>query len=88
VRAVFAQLRATLSRAASGNGAIQLSFADLDDAERSQAERDRQAWSTRLAGLDTETEREVHAVTARYARISELVFPVAVAIILPDGTPA
>lgn len=88
VRSVFAQLRSSLERAVSPDGGYQLSFADLDEAERSQADRDRAAWGTRLAGLAAETEREVAGVTARYGTLRELVFPFAVAIIEPSLNPA
>ncbi len=84
-RAVFAQLRATLQTAVASDGSVQLSFDDLDTHERDQVVRDRQAWRTRLEGLDEEMERELAGVSARYENVRELVFPFAVAIVVPDG---
>ncbi|MBF6102271.1 DEAD/DEAH box helicase [Nocardia cyriacigeorgica] len=84
-RAVFAQLRATLQTAVASDGSVQLSFDDLDTTERDQVVRDRQAWRTRLEGLDDEMDRELAGVSARYENMRELVFPFAVAIVVPDG---
>lgn len=64
---------------------MELSFDDLDTHERDQVVRDRQAWRTRLEGLDEEMERELAGVSARYENVRELVFPFAVAIVVPDG---
>jgi len=84
-RGVFTQLRATLETAVASDGGVQLSFDDLADAERHQVERDRQAWRTRLDGLDDELARELSTLSSRYETVRELVFPFAVAIVLPDG---
>lgn len=84
-RGVFTQLRATLQTAVASDGGMQLSFDDLDDAERHQVQRDRQAWQTRLDGLDDELARELSTLSSRYETVRELVFPFAVAIVLPDG---
>ncbi len=84
-RAVFTQLRATLQTAVASDDSVQLSFDDLNTAERDQVVRDRQAWRTRLDGLDDEMNRELASVSARYENLRELVFPFAVAIIAPDG---
>lgn len=84
-RAVFTQLRATLQTAVASDGSVQLSFDDLDTTERDQVMRDRQAWRTRLEGLDEEMDRELAGVSARYENVRELVFPFAVAIVVPDG---
>ncbi|HEY5857375.1 MAG TPA: DISARM system SNF2-like helicase DrmD [Aldersonia sp.] len=83
-RGVFTQLRHTLQAALDGDGSVQLSFDDLDADERGQVTRDREAWRTRLEGLDEEEARELAAVTARYESVRELVFPFAVAVIVPD----
>jgi hypothetical protein len=85
VHGVFAQLRKTLETAVADDGAVQLSFADLEAAERQQVERDRQAWQTKLDGLDDDMKREINTVSARYENVRELVFPFAVAIIQPDA---
>ena len=84
-RAVFTQLRATLQTAVASDDSVQLSFDDLNTAERDQVVRDRQAWRSRLDGLDDEMNRELAGVSARYENMRELVFPFAVAIIAPDG---
>ncbi|MFR9770677.1 DISARM system SNF2-like helicase DrmD [Nocardia sp. SC052] len=87
-RGLFVQLRQTLQKAVDSDGSVQLSFDDLNTTERHQVVRDREAWQTRLDGLDEETERELSAVSARYENVRELVFPFAVAVILPDGVGA
>ncbi|MGW5289715.1 DISARM system SNF2-like helicase DrmD [Rhodococcus pyridinivorans] len=84
-RGVFTQLRATLQTAVAGDGAVQLTFDDLDADERQQVTRDRKAWQTRLDGLDDEMHRELATLSARYENVRELVFPFAVAIVAPDG---
>ncbi|MDH6291894.1 DISARM system SNF2-like helicase DrmD [Rhodococcus opacus] len=85
IRGVFTQLRKTLQTAVASDGGVQLSFDDLDSAERGQVVRDRQAWQTRLEGLDDELARELSTVSSRYENVRELVFPFAVAVVLPDG---
>ena len=86
VRSVFAQLEATLRGALADDGQLRLRFDGLDDVERGQLERDRDAWQARLDGLDEERDRELATVRSRYAGLRELVFPVAVAAVVPDGT--
>ena len=49
-----------------------------------QVERDRLAWQTRLDGLTEERDRELATVTSRYAGIRDLVFPFAVALVVPE----
>jgi superfamily II DNA or RNA helicase len=83
--AVFTQLRRTLEMALEGSGPVQLTFDELDLADRQQLERDRHAWEARLEGLDDERERELAAVSRRYEGVRELVFPFAVAVCVPDG---
>jgi hypothetical protein len=83
--AVFDQLRLTLQAAVEGPGPLQLTFDDLDDAERQQLDRDRRAWQTRLDGLEDERARELDTTARRYAGARELVFPFAVALCVPDG---
>lgn len=86
MRGVFTQLRTTLQNAVDSDGGVQLTFDDLDTLERNQVVRDRQAWVTRLEGLDNELERELTTVTSRYENVRELVFPFGVAIVQPSGT--
>ena len=84
IEAVFSQLRVTLQNALEGPAAVQLTFDDLEEPERHQLERDRQAWQSRLDGLDAERARELAAVEQRYSAVRELVFPFAVALCVPD----
>ncbi|WP_254708888.1 DISARM system SNF2-like helicase DrmD [Streptomyces lunaelactis] len=86
IHAVFDQLRVTLANALEGQGPTQLSLEDLESLEveeRKQLDRDRKAWEDRLDSLDEERERELAATEARYADVRELVFPFAVALIVP-----
>lgn len=83
VDVVFDQLAAMLSGALEGDGVRQLSFDDLEVTERQQWERDRAAWQERLNELPAERARERDAVSARYAGQRELVFPFAVALVVP-----
>lgn len=85
IRGVFTQLKTTLQSAVESDVGVQLSFDDLDTAERAQVMRDRQAWQTRLDGLDDELQRELATLSSRYEDIRDLVFPFAVVIVLPDG---
>lgn len=87
IRGVFEQLEVTLRSALADDAPVQLSFDDLELPERQQLDQDRQAWRNRLAGLPGERDRELAAVTARYAGLRELVFPFAVALGVPDGGP-
>lgn len=85
---VFTQLRATLDSAIDGPGMIQLTFdelAQLDQQEKHQLERDRQAWRGRRDGLDEEKQRELDAIERRYDAVKELVFPFAVALCVPEA---
>lgn len=84
VEAVFSQLRVTLQIALAGPDPIQLAFDELEEPEVRQLERDRQAWQSRLDGLEEEKTRELAAITHRYAAVRELVFPFAVALCVPD----
>jgi superfamily II DNA or RNA helicase len=85
VRTVFAQLEKTLRTAIADDLSGQLSFADLDDTERAQVDRDRHAWRARLDALESEQVAELATIAARYGDIRRLVFPFAVVIVLPDG---
>jgi hypothetical protein len=85
IEAVFTQLRRTLETALAAEGPVQLSFDELDLADRQQLERDRKAWEARLDGLDEERQRELATVARRYEGVRELVFPFAVAVCVPDG---
>jgi superfamily II DNA or RNA helicase len=85
IETVFTQLRASLRTALEGPSARQLTLDDFDEPERHQFERDRQAWDSRLKGLDQEKARELEMVETRYAAVKELVFPFAVALCVPDG---
>ena len=84
VNGVFDQLEAMLRGALAGDGVQQLSFDDLLAEERQQWERDRTAWQARLDALPEERRRDLDAVTARYAGLRELVFPFAVALVVPE----
>jgi superfamily II DNA or RNA helicase len=86
VRGVYAQLETTLRAALADDGPTQLSFADLQQPERQQLERDRRAWQTRLDGLADERAREIGGLAARYANVRELVFPFAVVLCVPEVT--
>lgn len=81
--AAFDQLRVTLSAAIAGPGAVQLSFEDLEVAERRQLERDRLAWHDRLERLEDDRRRQLHALEGRFAGIRPLVFPFAVVCATP-----
>jgi len=82
--AVFDQLHATLRGALADDGAVQLSFADLDRAERQQFDRDRRAWQDRLDALEETRDREVRLLATRYGQVRELVFPFAVVLAVPE----
>ncbi|MFH8681263.1 DISARM system SNF2-like helicase DrmD [Streptomyces lydicus] len=88
IQAIFDQLHVTLSNALEGPGPTQLSLEDLEGEERKQLDRDRRAWEERLASLDEEREQELTATEARYANVRELVFPFAVALVVPDAEEA
>lgn len=83
ITGVFDQLETMLAGALGGEGIRQLSFADLDVDERQQVDRDRVAWQARLDDLPAERERELQASAARYAGMRQLVFPFAVALVVP-----
>jgi hypothetical protein len=89
VEATFAQLEKSLRSALEGPGSVfrvtQLSFDDLDAAERQQLERDRRAWQERLDGLGTERQRELQVLAARFAGARNLVFPFAIALCTSEG---
>ncbi|MBI3688415.1 MAG: DEAD/DEAH box helicase [Actinobacteria bacterium] len=86
VNGVFDQLAAMLRGALAGDGVQQRSLDELLAEERQQWERDRAAWQARLDDLPEERDRELAAVTARYAGVRDLVFPFAVALIVPELT--
>ncbi|MEH0446683.1 DISARM system SNF2-like helicase DrmD [Streptomyces sp. B21-102] len=85
IHAVFDQLRITLTDALEGPEPTQLSLDDLEVEERRQLDHNRRAWEARLASLDEERERELTATEARYGDVRELVFPFAIALIVPEG---
>ena len=74
IRGVFTQLKRTLQSAVESDVGVQLSFDDLDTAERAQVMRDRQAWQTRLDGLDDELQRELATLSLRYEDVRDFVF--------------
>ncbi len=84
-RARYDQLRQTLRSALEGPGHVQLRLDDLDAPERTQVERDRQAWRSRLDAIDVDRDAELTALTARFADVRELVFPFAVVLAVPDA---
>jgi len=84
LRGLFDQMRETLKSALEGPGPIQRSFDDeLLQEERSQVERDIEAWRHRLAGLDDERDGELALLANRYSVTRPLVFPVAVVVCVP-----
>jgi hypothetical protein len=85
VDTVFTQLKANLDTALDGPGAVQLAFDQLDEQERREFERDREAWRARRDGLEEEKQRELDVIKRRYEDVRELVFPFAVALCVPDG---
>ena len=85
VDTVFTQLKANLDSALEGPGAVQLTFDQLDEQEKRQFERDREAWRARRDGLEEEKRRELDAIKRRYENVRELVFPFAIALCVPDG---
>lgn len=82
---MFTQLRRTLETALEAPGPVQLTFDELEAADRQQVERDRHAWEARLDGLQEEQDRELAVLSRRYEGVRELVFPFAVAICVPGG---
>jgi hypothetical protein len=84
VETVFTQLHATLDSALNGASPIQLTLDQLDEPERHQLERDRQAWRARRDGLAEEQDRELQAIERRYEAVRELVFPFAIALCVPE----
>lgn len=85
---IFDQLRLSLQIALDGSGEQQLSFDDLDDAERRQFDRDRRSWQERLDRLDDDRSADIAAIERRYQSVRELVFPFAVALCVPRGSAA
>ena len=84
-RAVFDQLRATLTGALAAPADVQLSLDGLDAAEHNQLDRDRRAWQQRLDDLDETRDRELALLERRYADVRELVFPFAVVLAVRDN---
>ncbi len=85
VDTVFTQLKANLDSALDGPGAVQLTFDQLDEQDKREFERDREAWRARRDGLEEEKQRELDAIKRRYENVRELVFPFAIALCVPDG---
>ena len=85
IEAVFTQLKANLDTALDGPGSVQLTLDELDDLEKHQFERDRDAWQARRDGLEEEKQRELDATKRRYENVRELVFPFAIALCVPEG---
>ncbi len=77
-------MRRVLTVALAEPGAVQLRLDELDAPERDQLQRDRDAWRTRLDGLDAERDREREAVEARYGATRALTFPFAVLVVAPE----
>lgn len=77
-------MRRVLTVALTEPGAVQLRLDELDAPERDQLQRDRDAWRTRLDGLDAERDREREAVEARYGATRALTFPFAVLVVAPE----
>jgi len=84
VNGVFDQMEAMLRGALDGADVKQLSFDDLLEDELHQWDRDRSAWQSRLDDLPEERQRELDSVAARYSGVRDLVFPFAVALVVPE----
>lgn len=84
VTAVLDQLADMLRAALATDATPQLELDLLAD-ERAQYERDRAAWQARLDALPADRARELAQVDARYSGRRPLVFPFAVALVVPDG---
>ena len=82
---MFTQLKANLDTALEGPGTVQLTLDQLDELEKHQFERDREAWKARRDGLEEEKQRELDAIKRRYENVRELVFPFAIALCVPEG---
>jgi hypothetical protein len=87
VTAVFDQLADLLRGALATSPSPQLELDLLAD-EQAQYERDRAAWQARLDGVPEDRARELAQVDARYSGRRSLVFPFAVALVVPDAWPA
>ncbi|WP_078849656.1 DISARM system SNF2-like helicase DrmD [Streptomyces sp. NRRL F-5126] len=71
-------LRRAIGKPPGEEGQLELAF---DEAE--QQRRDRDNWEKRADALESEKERELAAIAARYARPKALLFPVAVVFVVP-----
>jgi superfamily II DNA or RNA helicase len=86
VDAITEHMRRTLTDALADRALVQLRFDDLDQPERNQLEVDRAAWRARLNGLDVERDHERVIVERRYQGVRELTFPVAVLLVVRQGS--
>ncbi|MEU8524541.1 DISARM system SNF2-like helicase DrmD [Streptomyces sp. NPDC048629] len=71
-------LRVAIGKTVTEEGQLELEF---DEAE--QQRRDRENWEQRRAALESEKERELASIDARYAQAKPLLFPVAVVFVVP-----
>ncbi|MET9674723.1 DISARM system SNF2-like helicase DrmD [Streptomyces sp. NPDC006482] len=71
-------LRAAIGRTDTEEGQLELEFEEAE-----QQRRDRENWERRVEALESEKERELASVAARYADPKPLLFPVAVVFVVP-----
>ncbi|MFI1978708.1 DISARM system SNF2-like helicase DrmD [Streptomyces wedmorensis] len=71
-------LRAAIGRTDTEEGQLELEFEEAE-----QQSRDRENWERRVHALESEKERELASVAARYADPKPLLFPVAVVFVVP-----
>ena len=88
VDAVADHMRRSLETALGPEGRAprQLSFEDLDEAERGQLERDREAWQARLERLEDDRVAERALVERRYQETKVLTFPFALCLVVRPGS--
>lgn len=78
-----ATLRSALADDTEGALFGRLEAQHVDEKELAQLRRDRRTWEERLAGLETERDRELDAITNRYRDPQPHTFPVAVVFVVP-----
>ncbi len=75
-------LRSALAEDETDGAMISLTELKSEE-ERRQYRRDRQTWEERLAGLETQRDRELEQIAARYRDPKPHSFPVAVVFVVP-----
>ncbi|MET9953424.1 DISARM system SNF2-like helicase DrmD [Streptomyces sp. NPDC006339] len=71
-------LRAAIGKTDTEEGQLELEFEEAE-----QQRRDRENWERREKALESEKERELASIAARYADPKPLLFPVAVVFVVP-----